>query len=398
MGDGNTIDIRRDHWSFEGLNGDSVQRDKLHVNERKVRDLWDPNLIWKHVGGSNMNIPIPHTGIKDGRIWFHNTHGVYTSKSAYSWSLLKRIGFGPHRIFWKIIWKLNMLPKIKVFSWRLGHDHLPAYDNIARIRQNFSNTCPRCKNSAETIIHVMKDCPVSREILTLGGLNNRLTEGIYDRCIDWLEDVLRLSQTVVWGMVLLSETQMVLLLGVAMLDTNWAEMEAFVESMQLATTLNAPNIIFESDNANLVNKVNKRNEDLTILSRYAKEREFLGRVFERVAFSPNSFVQFFILPNPILLNPFDADSPLIGVKFDGFEVVTSHILHDPRAKISLNATTVCFPGSSIPSVGILDTARIPFGPGCKSGWEMLPGGVPFLIFLFLSDLRSSRKLYHGRAF
>lgn len=28
------------------------------------------------------------------------------------------------------------------------------------------------------------------------------------------------------------------------LDAIWAEIEAFVESMQLATTLNAPNIIF----------------------------------------------------------------------------------------------------------------------------------------------------------
>ncbi|KAG8472448.1 hypothetical protein CXB51_035356 [Gossypium anomalum] len=130
------------------------------------------------LGDQICNIPITRTG-------------VYTLKSAYSWSLLKKIGFGPHRIFWKLIWKLNMLPKIKVFSWRLGHDHLPSYDNIARIRQNFSNTCPRCKNSAETIIHVMKDCPVSREILTLGGLNNRLMEGIYDRYISWLEDVIR---------------------------------------------------------------------------------------------------------------------------------------------------------------------------------------------------------------
>lgn len=32
---------------------------------------------------------------------------------------------------------------------------------------------------------------MAHEILTFGGLNNRLIEGSYDRCIDWLEDVLR---------------------------------------------------------------------------------------------------------------------------------------------------------------------------------------------------------------
>ncbi|MBA0698001.1 hypothetical protein Goari_021514 [Gossypium aridum] len=173
----------------------------MHTKERKVRNLWDPNRkTWKEdrviklcgcmLRDQICNIPTSHNGIKDGRIWFHNTHRIYTSKSAYSWYLLKIIGFGPHRIFWKIILKLNMLPKIKVFSWRLGYDLLPTYDNIARIRQNFFNTCPRYNNSEETIIHVMKDCPVSHKILTLGGLNNKLLEGNYDCCIDWLENVL----------------------------------------------------------------------------------------------------------------------------------------------------------------------------------------------------------------
>lgn len=39
VGDGNIIDIKRDQWGFEGLNGDSVCREKLYINERKVKDL-----------------------------------------------------------------------------------------------------------------------------------------------------------------------------------------------------------------------------------------------------------------------------------------------------------------------------------------------------------------------
>ncbi|KAG8474762.1 hypothetical protein CXB51_031719 [Gossypium anomalum] len=38
----------------------------------------------------------------------------------------------------------------------------------------------------------MKDCPKAREILVAGGLNNRLLEGDYNNCIDWLEDVFHL--------------------------------------------------------------------------------------------------------------------------------------------------------------------------------------------------------------
>ncbi|MBA0583719.1 hypothetical protein Gorai_014565 [Gossypium raimondii] len=35
----------------------------------------------------------------------------------------------------------------------------------------------------------MKDCPKAREILVIGGLNNRFIDGNYNCCIDWLEDV-----------------------------------------------------------------------------------------------------------------------------------------------------------------------------------------------------------------
>ncbi|KAL1086515.1 hypothetical protein V6Z11_D08G120100 [Gossypium hirsutum] len=41
VGDGKTIDIRRDNWGFESLNGDSICQSLLTNNERKAQDLWD---------------------------------------------------------------------------------------------------------------------------------------------------------------------------------------------------------------------------------------------------------------------------------------------------------------------------------------------------------------------
>ncbi|KAK5802655.1 hypothetical protein PVK06_030267 [Gossypium arboreum] len=35
----------------------------------------------------------------------------------------------------------------------------------------------------------MKDCPMAREVLKYGGLNNKFLVGNYSRCIDWIEDV-----------------------------------------------------------------------------------------------------------------------------------------------------------------------------------------------------------------
>lgn len=48
--------------------------------------------------------------------------------------------------------------------------------------------CPRRDADEETLIHALKDCPSTRDILTHGGLDNGLINGNYMRCIDWLED------------------------------------------------------------------------------------------------------------------------------------------------------------------------------------------------------------------
>ncbi|KAL1173037.1 hypothetical protein V6Z11_A05G387200 [Gossypium hirsutum] len=202
VGDGNGIDLRREHWRLNGIFGESVCRSPLTNNERKVKDLWDQdNRRWKrervkeiygdYLGECICNFPIPPNDIKDTWTWIQNPHGTYTSKSAYSWLILKEVGFGPHHFFWCTIWKLKMLPKIKIFNWRIRHNILPTFDNIARIHQGFINICPRFQSKDESLIHALKDCPKARGILVVGGLNNKLLEGDYTECIDWLEYVFR---------------------------------------------------------------------------------------------------------------------------------------------------------------------------------------------------------------
>ncbi|KAH1046712.1 hypothetical protein J1N35_037496 [Gossypium stocksii] len=71
----------------------------------------------------------------------------------------------------------------------IGHNILPTFDNIARIRQGINNVCPRCKGTEEMLMHALKECLKAREILVAGGLNNGLLDGHYSNCIDWLEDM-----------------------------------------------------------------------------------------------------------------------------------------------------------------------------------------------------------------
>ncbi|MBA0624783.1 hypothetical protein Godav_010072 [Gossypium davidsonii] len=112
-----------------------------------------------YLGDQIYKIPILHNGPDDYRIWFHSLLGSYSTKSAYSWLTLKHVGFGPHRLFWRLAWKLQILPMIRIFCWRLGHDILPIYEKISSIRREFNNMCPRCGSAKETLIHALKDCP-----------------------------------------------------------------------------------------------------------------------------------------------------------------------------------------------------------------------------------------------
>lgn len=96
---------------------------------------------------------------------------------------------GPHRFFWKMAWKLQTLPKIRIFCWRIGDDILPTFEKISTIRRDFDSDCPRCGRDKETIIQALKDFPKAQAVLVHGGLNSNLLDGSHCRGVDWIEEV-----------------------------------------------------------------------------------------------------------------------------------------------------------------------------------------------------------------
>ncbi|KAA3460544.1 reverse transcriptase [Gossypium australe] len=163
VGNGETINIKKDNWGLEGLNGNTIIPNMLLScdGSKESERCWNvekvQRLYGKDWGDSICDILIESADQSDRMIWFHNLHGVFTSKSAYSWLLLKELGYGPHRCFWKNIWKLKMLQKIRVFAWRVGHEILPTKVKIASISSDVNVNCPRCGTEAETVIHALRD-------------------------------------------------------------------------------------------------------------------------------------------------------------------------------------------------------------------------------------------------
>ncbi|KAH1038227.1 hypothetical protein J1N35_039970 [Gossypium stocksii] len=199
IGNGMTIRFGFDRWGFEDLDGNSLRASFNGIWDSLVSELWRSNLCVgdrdqvEELYGDRLcdhiyALPTIQHGPPDRIVWFHNKSECYSSNFGYSWLILKKMGYGPHRLFWRTIWKLHVLPKIRIFAWRVGHNLLPTNVKMASIFHDFDCTCHRCEIGNVTIIHALRDCPKARAILSFGGLDGRLLDSPFESGIDWLED------------------------------------------------------------------------------------------------------------------------------------------------------------------------------------------------------------------
>ncbi|KAH1063860.1 hypothetical protein J1N35_028847 [Gossypium stocksii] len=132
VGNGNCSNIQVDNWGIEDLNGGTVNSNMLNPHEKSVRDIW----------------------IENDRRW-----GIDKVYKLYG----------------------------KVWGDRICSLPIGNESQRDRIICGFDQGCSRCGAIAETLIHALKDCLTSREILSIGGWDTSTMSRQYDRCIDWLE-------------------------------------------------------------------------------------------------------------------------------------------------------------------------------------------------------------------
>lgn len=195
--------LKLERWVFEGLKGDSLIHDIADEHISIVRDLWRYDecawdrgcvcdLYGDYLGDRICDISILCNGPANRIIWFHANKEIYPTKFGYSWLIFRKMGFDPHKCFWRAIWKLSIPPKVHIFAWRIGHNILPKNLKIAAINHSFSCTCPKCGGVEELLIHGLRDCVKAWVILIFGGIDGRLLDSEWDSGIDLLENTMRL--------------------------------------------------------------------------------------------------------------------------------------------------------------------------------------------------------------
>ncbi|KAK8624290.1 hypothetical protein V6N13_065638 [Hibiscus sabdariffa] len=147
-------------------------------DERKVQQVFlEPDTT------TILNCPIARSG--NMKIWGHHSSGAYTTRSGYNW-LLNSENFSQNIMsLWRVIAKLPVLPKIRIFGQRLGHNSLPVGQKV-NAAQLGPGRCKLCEKDTETLLHAMRECQQVQTVLKVNGMDEILPQGPFVTCMEWL--------------------------------------------------------------------------------------------------------------------------------------------------------------------------------------------------------------------
>lgn len=117
-------------------------------------------------GSDNTKIPILAEPRGDELRWTFERGGKVTSRSTYHFILFQQRVLesreeahedGSMQYMWTTIWKVRILPKIKVFGWKLTAKALAVRESLSRRGVQIPSTCPMC-DQVETQEHLILGC------------------------------------------------------------------------------------------------------------------------------------------------------------------------------------------------------------------------------------------------
>lgn len=89
--------------------------------------------------------------LRDRLVWPYEKRGTYLVKSGYHWALTRnqsQRSLNSHTsatilgALWKIVWNLEVPPKLKCFIWKTLHATIPTMANLYQRRSSPSPLCP----------------------------------------------------------------------------------------------------------------------------------------------------------------------------------------------------------------------------------------------------------------
>jgi hypothetical protein len=122
---------------------------------------------------------------EDVLAWAKEKSGEYSVRSAYRALVLydgHEIAQGSDAVsssmgdegLWKKLWKINVVPKVRTFWWRVLKGFMPDYATLSRRHIKEESICGICKSTIEDVKHALIECShaklfweAAKEILNL---------------------------------------------------------------------------------------------------------------------------------------------------------------------------------------------------------------------------------------
>ncbi|XP_048497938.1 uncharacterized protein LOC125496502 [Beta vulgaris subsp. vulgaris] len=154
---------------------------------RKITTLFEPSTarIIKSI-----ELP-PDLQVRDFVYWQGTKSGEYTTKYGYNLLLHQQqeicsMTSPLDTKFFRIIWRLNIMPKWKIFLWKLWHNGLATSSNLYERGISMMSACPICLDDQENTQHLFRLCPLATQAWRESHLvvDNIQTEHMSFR--DWL--------------------------------------------------------------------------------------------------------------------------------------------------------------------------------------------------------------------
>ncbi|CAN0830334.1 Putative ribonuclease H protein At1g65750 [Linum grandiflorum] len=121
-----------------------------------------------------LKIPIGPTNEKDRWIWYPDSRGKFTVKSAYHTIRKSTVGQQisgialTDKAMWKWMWRIPIPPKFGFFVWRATHHALATKLNLWKRKCSPNPRCPLCQNATETTHHCLFYYRVADEVWRQG--------------------------------------------------------------------------------------------------------------------------------------------------------------------------------------------------------------------------------------
>lgn len=148
LGNGESTSILGDIWATNSKVGFKLGANSIH---NRVSDLlqddgqWNVNLVWnlfdKETSRQVLAIHRSETVGGDAPVWNHTIAGIYSTKSDYRFLRFSEDNTMAEGNFWKVLWKLKIIPSWLIFSWKLINEAFPSCTGLKRRGMDVDESC-----------------------------------------------------------------------------------------------------------------------------------------------------------------------------------------------------------------------------------------------------------------